>query len=80
MDYKGKLYGKVGKSYFPLEPTTDDFEGLQKKIQILKDKLQIAEKALNDIVKWDEELEEEWGDPGEHASRCLEKLMLIDGF
>lgn len=26
MKYKGKLYGKVGKSYLPLEETTKDFE------------------------------------------------------
>ena len=80
MEYKGKLYGKVHKSYFPLEATTDDFEALQTNIELLKKKLQVAEKALNDIVKWDDDLEYEWGDPGERASRCLEKLALLDGF
>jgi len=29
MEYKGKLYGKVNQSYFPLEATTEDFENLQ---------------------------------------------------
>lgn len=29
MEYKGKLYGKVNQSYFPLEATTDDFENLK---------------------------------------------------
>ena len=80
MEYKGKLYGKVHKSYFPLEATTDDFEALQTNIELLKKKLQVAEKALNDIVKWDDDLEDEWGDPSERASRCLEKLALLDGF
>lgn len=26
MEYHGRLYGKVGKSYIPLEATTDDFD------------------------------------------------------
>ena len=30
MEYKGKLYGKVGDSLVPLEATTDDFERLEK--------------------------------------------------
>ena len=29
MQYEGKLYGKVGKSYFPLEETTEDVERLR---------------------------------------------------
>ena len=80
MEYKGELYGKVYKSYFPLKATTDDFEALQTNIELLKKKLQVAEKALNDIVKWDDDLEDEWGDTVERASRCLEKLALLDGF
>jgi len=30
MEYKGKLYGKVGKHYFPLEATSNDFDNMQK--------------------------------------------------
>jgi hypothetical protein len=26
MKYEGKLYGRVGKHYFPLEATSDDFD------------------------------------------------------
>src|SRR5688572_25441572 len=33
MEYKGKLYGKVGGQYFPLEQTTDDFESLTQKLE-----------------------------------------------
>ena len=29
MQYKGKLYGKVGTSYFPMEETTEDIEKLR---------------------------------------------------
>lgn len=28
MEYKGKIYGKVGKGYFPLEMTTEDVDRL----------------------------------------------------
>ena len=30
MEYQGKLYGKVGKQYFPLSNTTEDFKSLEK--------------------------------------------------
>jgi len=52
----------------------------QEQIEILKQKLRVAEKALNDIMKWDDDLEDEWGDPGERANAALEKIMIIDGF
>lgn len=29
MDYKGKLYGCIGNSYFPLRMTADDVDSLQ---------------------------------------------------
>ena len=32
MEYKGKLYGKVGEIFFPLLNTTDDWEALEKKV------------------------------------------------
>jgi len=80
MEYSGKLFGKVGNKYFPLESTTEDFECLQKNIGQLESKLKIAEKALNEIVKFDEDLEDEYGDPGELANSALEKIMIVDGF
>lgn len=52
----------------------------QEQIEILKQKLRVAEQALNDIVRWDDDLEDEWGDPGERANSALEKIMIIDGF
>jgi hypothetical protein len=57
-----------------------EVEQLKQALELAKSKLQVAEKALNDIVKWDDDLEDEWGDTGERASRCLEKLALLDGF
>lgn len=38
MEYKGKLYGKVGNTYFPLLKTTDDIEALENEIKELKSK------------------------------------------
>lgn len=64
MEYNGKLFGKVGRTYFPIEETTED-------IEILKKKLENAEKALRDITKWDDDYEQLWGDPGERAQEAL---------
>lgn len=36
MEYKGKLYGKVGNHTFPLLHTTDDWEKMEKQIKELK--------------------------------------------
>lgn len=36
MEYKGKLYGKVGNTTFPLLHTTDDWEAMEKKIAELE--------------------------------------------
>ena len=82
MEYKGKLYGKVNQSYFPLEVTSEDFDGLKNGNEILKNKLQVAEKALNDILKWDDDgdVDGDWEYPETIASRALEKLAKIDGF
>lgn len=36
MEYKGKLYGKMGNTYFPLLHTTDDWEHLENKVEELE--------------------------------------------
>ena len=55
-------------------------EQLKQALELVKSKLKLAENALSDIVKWDDELEDEWGDPGNRANSALEKIMIIDGF
>jgi hypothetical protein len=57
-----------------------EVENLKTALELAKSKLQVAEKALNDIVRWDDDLEDEWGDPGERANSALEKIMILDGF
>lgn len=52
----------------------------QEQIETLKQKLRVAEQALNDIAKWDDDLEDEWGDPNHRANSALEKIMIIDGW
>jgi hypothetical protein len=37
-------------------------------------KMQLAIKALKDIKNWDDDLEDEWGDPGERAKDALDKI------
>lgn len=39
MQYRGKLYGKVGKHYFPLEESSDDFDKL--KVEVERQKKEI---------------------------------------
>jgi hypothetical protein len=39
MKYEGKLYGKVGKHYFPLEATSDDVDNLMALLKEARDLL-----------------------------------------
>jgi len=55
-------------------------EQLTQALELAESKLKVAEQALNDIIKWDDDLEEEWGDPGHRANTALEKIMILDGF
>ena len=57
-----------------------EVENLKTALELAKSKLQVAEKALNDIVRWDDDLDDEWGDPGNRANSALEKMMILDGF
>lgn len=57
-----------------------EVENLKTALELAKSKLQVAEKALNDIVRWDDDLEDEWGDPGNRANSALEKIMILNGF
>lgn len=57
-----------------------EIENLKTALELAKSKLKVAEKALNDIVRWDDDLEDEWGDPGNRANSALEKMMILDGF
>ena len=57
-----------------------EVENLKAALELAKSKLQVADKALNDIVRWDDDLEDEWGDPGNRANSALEKMMIQDGF
>ncbi|NJM14033.1 MAG: hypothetical protein HC896_00370 [Bacteroidales bacterium] len=57
-----------------------EVENLKTALELSKSKLQVAQKALNEIVRWDDDLEDEWGDPGNRANSALEKMMILDGF
>ena len=51
-----------------------------KNIEELENKLRVTKKALEDIVKWNDELENEWGEPDNRANAALQKIMVMDGF
>lgn len=36
MTYTGKLFGKIGRKYIPMEHTTEYYDNIEKKIQCLK--------------------------------------------
>ena len=42
MEYCGKLYGKVGDFYFPMEETTEDIELLRERVSELEERLASA--------------------------------------
>lgn len=52
----------------------------QEQIEALKQQLTLAKQALNDIVAWNDDLEDEWGDPGFRAKDTLLRLKIADGF
>ena len=58
----------------------DDWDCLEKSLEDYKKKLQVAEKALNGILKWQEDVDGDWDYPETIASNALEKLAKIDGF
>lgn len=37
MEYKGKLYGKIGRKYFDTSHTSEDWDNMQKSIKYLED-------------------------------------------
>lgn len=83
MEYHGKLYGKAGNSYFPLEATTSDFEALQKRVIELEAEktkhppktgdIEILLRALEHIGRWGDKEEEDWDDPGDCVMDALTK-------
>lgn len=46
MEYKGRLFGKVDRTYFPLESTTDDFETLESMVSELENKTATLQKEI----------------------------------
>lgn len=51
MEYKGKLYGKVGNSYFPLLATSDDFDKLKAKEKTFDKMLEYLQKLYRMFMK-----------------------------
>jgi len=77
-------YCKTAVSRCPFSQTKikmeEKIKALEANLEQTKAKLHVAVKALEDVKKWDDDLEYEWGDPGERASRALDKIAMLDGF
>jgi len=50
MEYKGKLYGKVGKTYFPMVETAEDFDKFK---QEHAEMVEMLEDVCNQLFKCD---------------------------
>lgn len=74
MEYHGKLFGKIGNKYFDISKTSEDYYNLEKKVSFLRGKLLIATNALEEISKWDQTLQNDWGSPVERAGEAMEQL------
>lgn len=72
VEFNSRLTAKLG--------IKDDWDCLEKSLEDYKKKIEIAEKALNDILKWQEDTSENWEYPETIAEKALEKLAKIDGF
>lgn len=53
MEYKGELYGKVGKSYFPLQETSEDFDSMKKALQEFVSAVENEEIILKENIDHD---------------------------
>ena len=80
MEYEGKLYGKIGNKHFDTGKTSYDWDYLEKSLEFYKKKLQVAKKALSDILIWQEDVDDKWEYPETIASNALKKLAKIDDF
>lgn len=52
-------------------------ERLEEELKTSVEKVRIAKKALKDIASWDDDLEEEWEDPGYRAIEALKTIKSI---
>ena len=63
MEYKGKLYGKIGNKYFDTSHTAEDWDKLTDRVKELEQKLQVSNtdllhnvsqrsELLIDYMKW----------------------------
>lgn len=56
----------------------NELDGLLNELNQSNKKLKIAIKALKNIKNWDDDLEDEYGDPGLCAKEALSKINIID--
>lgn len=72
MEYKGKLYGKVGKSYFPLIETAEDFENLKVANDLNENACRIYKHKFEEAIKMLEYIRDMKVNP---FDKCVEELI-----
>jgi hypothetical protein len=58
----------------------EKIKALELKLFTLEKQLKIAKDALNDIIGWGDELEDEWDDIGVRAQEAIKDINIVDGF
>jgi hypothetical protein len=53
---------------------------LELKVLTLEKQLSIAKDALNDIIGWNNDLDDEWDDIGVRAQEAIKDINIVDGF
>lgn len=56
----------------------EEIKELKRELELTKQSLDIAKKALSDIVNWNEEMEDEWSDQGDRSARALQLIQTIE--
>lgn len=75
MQYEGKLYGKVGNGYFPLEATSQDFDSIIKVLQ--KSRIIIAQMKRSMLAHPDCEVGSEFDDFTSTAQEVENEIDLL---
>ena len=50
MEYKGKLYGKIGNKYFDTSHTAEDWDKLTDRIKELEQQLQVSKLPMHGVI------------------------------
>ena len=80
MEYKGKLYAKVGRHYFPLTETTDDIDKLKLRVAELKKQLEVNKISFNSVLADESFFCVDAGLKNNKAEKCAKQCLSCNLF